>query len=45
MLDRLIIGPSQYPVPMYDAFTDALRTAGVTDPDKKVFMSGIPIRT
>ena len=31
MFDRLIIGPSQYPWAMYEAFVDELAKAGVTD--------------
>jgi Protein of unknown function (DUF2971) len=45
MFDRLIVGPTQYPWPMYEAFTAALTTAGVADADKRVFISEIPIRT
>jgi hypothetical protein len=43
LFDRLIIGPSQYPLVMQDAFTKALYNAGVSDP--KVCVSGIPIRS
>jgi hypothetical protein len=45
LFDRLIIGPSQYPWVMYSAFTEALAGCGVTDADKRVFVSDIPIRT
>ena len=45
MFDRLIIGPSQYPLAMYEAFTHALKAAGVPDAEKRVLISGIPIRT
>jgi hypothetical protein len=44
MFDRLIIGPSPYPWPMYEAFTAALSNAGVTNAAERVFVSGIPIR-
>jgi hypothetical protein len=44
MFDRLIIGPSPYPWPMYEAFTTALSEAGVKDATNKVFVSDIPIR-
>jgi len=30
---------------MYEAFALALKDAGVLEPDKKVVVSGIPIRT
>jgi len=45
MFDRLIIGPSPYPWVMYEAFTDALKKAGVEEAEKRVFMSCIPIRS
>jgi hypothetical protein len=45
MFDRLIIGPSQYPAVMYEAFTQALKAAGVADAENRVLISGIPIRT
>jgi hypothetical protein len=45
MFDRLIIGPSQYSWPMCEAFTQALKAAGMADAEKRVFISDIPIRT
>ena len=42
---RLIIGPSPYPWPMFEAFRDALIKAGVTDAQDRLWSSGIPIRT
>lgn len=45
VFDRLIIGPTQYPVAVGDAFVEALAAAGVENPASKVFASGIPIRT
>jgi hypothetical protein len=45
LFDRLIIGPSQFSVAQYDAFVDTLKNAGVPDAEKRVFISGIPIRT
>jgi hypothetical protein len=45
MFDRLIIGPSPYPWPMYEAFTAALAKSGVANAGKRVFVSGIPIRS
>jgi Protein of unknown function (DUF2971) len=45
LVDRIIIGPSPYPWPMYEAFVAALTTAGVTDARSLVFVSGIPIRS
>ena len=45
--DRLIIGPSQYAVPMCEAFHAALTEAGVPQLTEKqrIFISGIPIRS
>jgi hypothetical protein len=44
LIDRVIIGPSPYPYPMWDAFVAALTGAGVADSVKRVFVSNIPIR-
>lgn len=45
MIDRIIIGPSVYPVPIYQAFTSLLAEAGVTDAASRVATSFIPLRT
>jgi hypothetical protein len=45
LFDRLIIGPSPYPIAMFDAYVDALSKAGVAEAGKKVFISNIPIRS
>lgn len=45
IFDRLIIGPSQYPWPMCDAFREELAKAGVADSQDRVWTSNIPIRT
>lgn len=45
VLDRVIIGPSQYAGPMKEAFVSALKVAGIMDADARVVASGIPIRT
>ena len=42
--DRLIIGPSPYPWPMFEAFVAALLQSGVSDAAERVFVSEIPIR-
>jgi hypothetical protein len=42
--DRLIIGPSPFPLPIADAFADALGKAGIKDAANRVFASRIPIR-
>jgi hypothetical protein len=44
MFDRLIIGPSPYPLVMVDAFRSALKAAGIQDAEMRVYVSGIPIR-
>ena len=45
MFYRLIVGPSPYPWSMYQAFVGALKDANIPDADKRVFISGIPIRS
>jgi hypothetical protein len=45
MFHRLIVGPSPYPWPMYEAFREALTKAGIADAQERVWASGIPIRT
>jgi Protein of unknown function (DUF2971) len=42
IFDRLIIGPSQYPYSMLQAFVTALQNIGVPEP--RIVLSGIPIR-
>lgn len=44
LLDRIIIGPTQYPGPVSLAFERALADAGVTDPAKRIRVSDIPLR-
>lgn len=44
LLDRIIIGPTQYPYVMAGAFHDALTGAGVENADGKVLISDIPLR-
>jgi hypothetical protein len=45
IFDRLIIGPTAYPLVMSDAFSEALKQAGVADADNRVVNSNIPIRS
>jgi hypothetical protein len=45
LIDRVIIGPTQYPFAMFEAFVSALTDAGVVDAVKRVFNSQIPVRT
>jgi len=44
IFDRLIIGPTEYPWAMFEAFSDALSNIGVKDANKQVCISNIPIR-
>jgi hypothetical protein len=44
LLDRIIIGPTRDPQPVWEAFKDLLAAAGVEQPHKKVFISEIPLR-
>ncbi len=45
LFDRLIIGPSSYPWPIYEAFTKALTDSGIPDAGERVWNSAIPLRT
>jgi hypothetical protein len=44
ILDRVIIGPSEFPGALLEAFWDELEKAGVPEPRKKVVVSDIPLR-
>jgi len=44
LINRIIIGPTQYPLAMRKAFVELLEIAGVPDPKSKVSISSIPIR-
>lgn len=44
LIDRIIIGPSQYPQALQEAFCDLLYEAGVKDPQNTVVVSDIPLR-
>ena len=43
-IDRIIIGPTQYPFATYKAFVELLVNAGVSNAGEKVIMSNIPLR-
>ncbi|MFV8249870.1 DUF2971 domain-containing protein [Bdellovibrio bacteriovorus] len=45
LIDKIIIGPTQYPKAMKEAFTCLLTEADVPNASDKVLMSGIPLRT
>jgi hypothetical protein len=44
LLDRIIIGPTQHPHAIADAFCDLLHQAKIPDPEKKICISDIPLR-
>jgi hypothetical protein len=44
VFDRLIVGPTPYPWPIYGAFVEALKATGVSNAEERVFVSNIPIR-
>lgn len=44
LIDRIIIGPCQFPSIIRAAFVELLQEAGVPDADKKVVVSDIPLR-
>ncbi|MFL5814005.1 MAG: DUF2971 domain-containing protein [Bdellovibrionia bacterium] len=44
LINRMIIGPSQYPKAMYQAFVELLAEAGISDPESKVSVSETPLR-
>ena len=44
ILDRIIIGPTEYPAAIQDAFETLLADAGVEDPKSRVCVSGLPLR-
>jgi hypothetical protein len=44
LLDRVIIGPCEYPVVTLSAFRRLLSDAGVSEPETRVTVSGIPLR-
>jgi hypothetical protein len=45
LIDRVIIGPTQFPWAMYEAFVVALEGAGIKDAASRVHVSQIPVRT
>lgn len=45
LIEQIIIGPSSYPWPLYEAFKTTLEQAGVENAESRIFVSGIPLRT
>lgn len=44
LLDKIIIGPTEFPYVSYEAFVSVLKEHGVEDAHKKVVISDIPLR-
>ncbi|WP_343116801.1 DUF2971 domain-containing protein [Ostreiculturibacter nitratireducens] len=44
LLEEIIIGPTQYPWPIFDALVERLKNSGVNDAEKRVKISNIPLR-
>lgn len=44
LVDRVIIGPTRYPLATAEAFTSLMADAGVEAPEKKISLSHIPLR-
>jgi len=44
LLDRVIIGPSEDQLVLYDTFLALLKDTGIENPEQKVFISDIPYR-
>jgi hypothetical protein len=44
LIDRIIIGPCEFPLMLYQAFVQLLEEAGVHDADARVVTSSIPLR-
>lgn len=44
LLNKIIVGPTEYPFEIRQAFVEKLEEIGVTDAESKVVISGIPLR-
>ncbi|MBI1328113.1 MAG: DUF2971 domain-containing protein [Alphaproteobacteria bacterium] len=45
LLDRVIIGPTEFPLAIKKAFVDILKNAGIREPEEKIYISDIPLRS
>lgn len=45
LIDKVIIGPTNNPLPVFDALNFEMRRAGIIDPAKRIYTSNIPLRT
>lgn len=44
LIDRIIVGPTQYPTPIYNVFVSKLKSLGFSDAESRVIVSDIPLR-
>ncbi|MEL6295293.1 MAG: DUF2971 domain-containing protein [Pseudomonadota bacterium] len=44
LLREVVIGPTEYPNPMFEAFVDVMQDAGIPDAHTRIKVSGIPLR-
>ena len=44
LVERILIGPSRFPLEMYQAFVSTLTEAGMGNADRRVMGTGIPLR-
>ncbi|MCA1198014.1 DUF2971 domain-containing protein [Sphingomonas sp. R647] len=44
LVNRLIIGPTAHPLPVYHSLHNLLVGAGIDDPQRRLFVSNIPLR-
>jgi hypothetical protein len=44
LLNRIIIGPCEFPIPIYQAFYELLTRLGVPEPQNRLLVSDIPLR-
>jgi len=45
IIDKVLIGPTQYPLAIFDAFCIAMNEAGIDEHASKITISDIPLRT
>lgn len=45
LIDRIIIGPSTYPYTVFRAFCDEMEKCGISEPEQRIQISSIPLRT
>lgn len=45
LFERIIIGPSKQPLTIFKAFSELLKDLGIENPEERIFVSDIPLRT